>query len=184
MRRPHLAFAIPPMVASSCGAAFDHRPRVAFRRRCRSPTTHVVVVVGMDDHRRRRRRPRRAVTTTTTTTTTSATYATARDDFLDALDAPTCSLNSVTETRNALLDGMIRDEGGCGLTHPGSMETFASVAPGTWNVVYAPHMTYVSATLGFDLSVRVSPSPSSIPSPSAIFFPPRISTGRPKHYRC
>jgi hypothetical protein len=72
---------------------------------------------------------------------------------LDALDRP-YDLNAHSETRKNLLNALIDSRGG--LSNPGSAETFASVAPGIWRVVYAPHMTIIASLVRGELSVQVS----------------------------
>lgn len=72
-----------------------------------------------------------------------------RGEFLESLDLP-YDLNMNSHIRTQLLQNLIDHEsapGGSGLPKPGSVETFASVAPGTWRVVYAPHMTIAAGLL-------------------------------------
>ena len=78
---------------------------------------------------------------------------TAKTIFLDALDRP-YDLNAHSETRTNLLNALIDSR--AGLSNPGSAETFASVAPGIWRVVYAPHMTIIASLVRGELSVQVS----------------------------
>jgi hypothetical protein len=132
---------------TSCHA-FDHS--FMFRRRHRTTRAHftaTTVTAMVDDVGDGRRR---------LTTLKASTLATTRDEFFDALDTP-YSLNGISESRTELVDDLIRFGGG--LPNPGSRETFASVAPGSWDVVYAPHMTHISNLLGCELSVQVSPFP-------------------------
>ena len=91
--------------------------------------------------------------TTAAAATSATTLSTTKADFVDSLDRP-YDLNGEGAVRTSLLDDVIR--GNDGLADPGSSESFASVAPGTWRVVYAPHMTAMSGLLGGELSVRVS----------------------------
>jgi hypothetical protein len=77
----------------------------------------------------------------------------AKVNFLNALDRP-YDLNAHSETRTNLLDALI--DSGAGLPNPGSKESFASVAPGIWRVVYAPHMTTIERLFQGELSVQVS----------------------------
>ena len=61
-----------------------------------------------------------------------------RSDFLESLDLP-YELNLNNPIRTWLLQKLVDRK--TGLPNPGSVGTFAKVAPGTWRVVYAPHMT-------------------------------------------
>ena len=76
-----------------------------------------------------------------------------KTNFLEALDRP-YDLNTRSKTRTQLLNDVI-DAGG-GLQNPGSRETFASVAEGTWKVCYAPHMTIMFGLFQGEVSVQVS----------------------------
>lgn len=76
---------------------------------------------------------------------------TTRTKFLDVLDKP-YDLNKRTDTRTQLLNDVINKENG--LPNPGSLESFASVAPGVWRVVYAPHMTIMAGLFQGELSVQ------------------------------
>ena len=78
---------------------------------------------------------------------------TTKTNFLDALDRP-YDLNAHSETRTNLLNALIHSE--YGIANPGSKESFASVAPGVWRVVYAPHMTIIASLFRGGLSVQVS----------------------------
>jgi len=78
---------------------------------------------------------------------------TAKTNFLDALDRQ-YDLNKHSETRTNLLNTLI--DSSAGFSNPGSVETFASVAPGIWRVVYAPHMTILESIFHGELSVQVS----------------------------
>ena len=73
--------------------------------------------------------------------------------FLDALDKP-YDLNVGSKTRTQLLNDII--DSNCGITNPGSQESFASVAPGNWRVIYAPHMTFMAGLARGEFSVQVS----------------------------
>jgi hypothetical protein len=82
-------------------------------------------------------------------TTRSATGKLPREEFLDYLDLP-YELNVNNPVRTQLLQNLIdygSIPGGINLSKPGKVETFASVAPGTWKVVYAPHMTIAAGLL-------------------------------------
>ena len=72
-----------------------------------------------------------------------------RDEFLDSLDL-SYELNANSPARTRLLQNLIdfgTTPGGVNLSKPGSSEAFESVAPGTWKVVYAPHMTIAAGLL-------------------------------------
>lgn len=72
-----------------------------------------------------------------------------RDEFLESLDL-SYELNANSPTRTGLLQNLIdygTNPGGVNLSKPGRAETFESVAPGTWKVVYAPHMTTAAGLL-------------------------------------
>jgi hypothetical protein len=77
----------------------------------------------------------------------------AKTSFLDSLDRP-YDLNEHGENRSNLLNALV--DSGDGLSNPGSTESFASVAPGVWRVVYAPHMTTIAGLFRGELSVQVS----------------------------
>lgn len=77
----------------------------------------------------------------------------AKTIFLDTLDRP-YDLNEHGENRSNLLNALV--DSGAGLSNPGSTESFASVAPGVWRVVYAPHMTTIAGLFHGELSVQVS----------------------------
>lgn len=76
----------------------------------------------------------------------------AKTKFLDSLDRP-YDLNEHGENRTNLLNALI--DSGAGLSNPGSTGSFASVAPGIWRVVYAPHMTTIAGLFHGELSVQV-----------------------------
>ena len=80
--------------------------------------------------------------------------------FLETLDRDRpYDLNARSETRTQLLNEVINKgslPGGGGLSNPGSRASFASVAPGSWRVVYAPHMTIMAGLFQGELSVQVS----------------------------
>lgn len=72
-----------------------------------------------------------------------------RQDFLESLDFP-YELNKHNSLRTDLLQNLIDGgvtPGGTCLPNPGSVDTFSVVAPGTWRVVYAPHMTIAAGLL-------------------------------------
>lgn len=77
--------------------------------------------------------------------------------FLEALDVDRpYDLNVRSEIRTKLLNEVIDKgslPGGSGISNPGSDESFASVAPGSWRVVYAPHMTTMAGLLRGEFSV-------------------------------
>ena len=146
--------------SASCVAAFDpallRRPRRTTHPARTSASTSASSASGGAGGGGYRR-----TATTTTTTATTAKMTTARaaasekSDFVDALDRP-YDLNVGSDARTSLLDGVVL--GGGGLVDPGSRASFATVAPGVWRVVYAPHMTTIAGLLGCELSVRVSSS--------------------------
>eukprot|EP00956_Cyclotella_meneghiniana_P000403 scaffold473_cov112-Cyclotella_meneghiniana.AAC.1 len=79
-----------------------------------------------------------------------------RDEFLDSLDLP-YELNANSPARTRLLQNLIdfgATPGGVNLSKPGSAEAFESVAPGTWKVVYAPHMTIAAGLLKGEFKVQ------------------------------
>ena len=76
-----------------------------------------------------------------------------KSKFLQSLDIP-YDLNKGCKERAKLLNDVI-DTGG-GLSNPGSQESFQSVAPGSWRVCYAPHMTFMSGLARGEFSVQVS----------------------------
>jgi len=76
-----------------------------------------------------------------------------KSKFLQSLDIP-YDLNKGSKERTKLLNDVI-DTGG-GLSNPGSQQSFKSVAPGSWRVCYAPHMTFMSGLAGGEFSVKVS----------------------------
>ena len=72
-----------------------------------------------------------------------------RVQFLESLDLP-YELNKNNPTSTNLLQKLVHDglkPGGNNLSNPGKVEMFAAVAPGTWKVVYAPHMTIAAGLL-------------------------------------
>jgi hypothetical protein len=56
--------------------------------------------------------------------------------LLESLDRPT-SLNAATRERTALVQALTTEST---IVKPGSTASFSMVAPGTWSVVYAPHI--------------------------------------------
>ncbi|KAL7536890.1 hypothetical protein ACHAXR_007464 [Thalassiosira sp. AJA248-18] len=74
-----------------------------------------------------------------------------REKFLGTLDRP-YDLNTRSELRTQLLNDVIAN--GAGLPNPGSQESFGSVAPGSWRVCYAPHMTIMAGLFQGELSVQ------------------------------
>jgi hypothetical protein len=72
---------------------------------------------------------------------TSSVGAAAKSEFLESLKVP-YNLNNNNPTRTELLQNLINS--GSSLSNPGRAETFSSVAPGSWKVVYAPHMTIMA----------------------------------------
>lgn len=78
----------------------------------------------------------------------SNTTSTTKDDkkraFLRALDR-TDAFNTATPARTALLNDLTTDNP---TTRPGSVAGFRSIAPGTWRIVYAPHISTLSALAG------------------------------------
>ncbi|KAL3766498.1 hypothetical protein ACHAW5_001167 [Stephanodiscus triporus] len=121
------------LACTSCGA-FD--PTTFFRRH---GTAHVAETM-ITSVERAGGRDRRM---TTAAATSATTLSTTKADFVDSLDRP-YDLNGEGAVRTSLLDDVIR--GNDGLADPGSSESFASVAPGTWRVVYAPHMTAITSS--------------------------------------
>jgi hypothetical protein len=82
-------------------------------------------------------------------TTTHVIAKQLRQEFLESLDFPyePNAHNSLrTDLLQKLIDGGTTPEGTC-LPNPGSVDTFSVVAPGTWRVVYAPHMTIAAGLL-------------------------------------
>mmetsp|Transcript_4672 Transcript_4672/g.10059 ORF Transcript_4672/g.10059 Transcript_4672/m.10059 type:complete len:243 (+) Transcript_4672:58-786(+) len=81
-----------------------------------------------------------------------------KSKFLEALDPDRpYDLNARSETRTQLLNEVILKgslPGGGGLSNPGSVRSFSSVAPGTWRVVYAPHMTIMAGLFRGEFSVQ------------------------------
>ena len=71
--------------------------------------------------------------------------------FLDSLDHLN-DLNQGSKDRTELLNNLI--ENGDSLSRPGSRDSFMSVAPGRWRVIYAPHMTTMSGLAGGKFSVQ------------------------------
>ena len=80
-------------------------------------------------------------------------HTTTKSKFLQSLDIP-YDLNKGSKERTKLLNDVI-DTGG-GLSNPGSQQSFKSVAPGSWRVCYAPHMTFMSGLARGEFSVLVS----------------------------
>lgn len=80
-------------------------------------------------------------------------HTTTKSKFLQSLDIP-YDLNKGSKERTKLLNDVIDTRGG--LSNPGSQESFASVATGSWRVCYAPHMTFMSGLARGEFSVQVS----------------------------
>jgi len=80
-------------------------------------------------------------------------HTTTKSKFLQSLDIP-YDLNKGSKERTKLLNDVIDTQDG--LSNPGSQESFASVAPGSWRVCYAPHMTFMSGLARGEFSVKVS----------------------------
>jgi len=93
-----------------------------------------------------------------------------KDAFLDSLDSLK-SLNAATRERTELLNRVVENKkvvkdlrrarglsppssSSPSLERPGSVESFAEVAPGTWSVVYAPHMTTMAGLAGGTFRVQ------------------------------
>lgn len=76
----------------------------------------------------------------------------AKSTFLQSLDPTVGLINDGSSTRTQLLNNVL--EQGAGLPNPGSLASFASVAPGTWRVVYAPHMTTMAGLARGRFSVQ------------------------------
>lgn len=97
-----------------------------------------------------------------------------KDLFLESLDALD-TLNVASKERTHLLNQMIQSKQEVerininnksqtsqerryvpsqSLLNPGRLSSFSNVATGTWKVIYAPHMTTISGTVGgtFDVS--------------------------------
>lgn len=64
--------------------------------------------------------------------------------FLDALDTWN-GINAATPERTALVQTLVRDNP---TPSPGAQTSFQPIAPGTWIVVYAPHITTMARVLG------------------------------------
>jgi len=96
-----------------------------------------------------------------------------KGSFLRSLDSWD-SLNAAGGDRSALLDTLIKNrrevdqimdddstvgkkderKGSPSLRRPGSCEAFSVVAPGTWDVIYAPHMTFMAGLAGGEFQVQ------------------------------
>lgn len=102
----------------------------------------------------------------------NAVVRTDKDAFLASLDTLD-SLNDATKERTGLLNSLIENKNEVrdlarpstsslssssssspSLERPGSVEAFMDVAPGTWSVVYAPHMTTMAGLVGGSLGVE------------------------------
>ena len=109
---------------------------------------------------------------TMASTSTEETMGTNKQNFLQSLDKLD-TLNKASNERTSLLNRMITekvittdlngkinndDEGivvpTLSLDKPGSDSTFSAVAPGTWKVIYAPHMTTISGFFGGNFDVQ------------------------------
>ena len=77
---------------------------------------------------------------------------TTKSKFIQSLDIP-YDLNKGSKERTKLLNDVIDGQGG--LLNPGSLESFCNVAPGSWRVCYAPHMTFMSGLARGEFSVQV-----------------------------
>lgn len=64
--------------------------------------------------------------------------------FINSLDTTT-GINAATSERTALLQQLMNDNP---TLRPGALSSFQSIAPGTWLVVYAPHITTMAHLLG------------------------------------
>lgn len=149
MKRMRIMSAI--LASASCVAAFD--PALFRRRRTTHPARTSTSTSASSASGGAGGGDRRTATKTTATTMTMARAASKKSHFVDALDRP-YDLNVGSDARTSLLDDVVL--GGGGLVDPGSRMSFATVAPGVWRVVYAPHMTTIAGLFGCELSVRVS----------------------------
>lgn len=64
--------------------------------------------------------------------------------FLDSLDTVN-GINAATRERTTLLQALLGDNP---TRRPGAFSSFRPIAPGTWVVVYAPHITTMARLLG------------------------------------
>ena len=67
----------------------------------------------------------------------------AKKEFLDSLDSVN-SFNPASKTRTNLLDTMTNFNP---TEKPGSTSSFLPIAPGTWKIVYAPHISTLSGLI-------------------------------------
>lgn len=150
-RRPLLpALILVVAVLSSCDASFS----VISRRQFAVTAILTAATTDGSDAFFNPVTPRMAETTIASSLTSSSSVASARRsiNFINTLDKP-YDLNADTELRTKLLNEMIIS--GESLPNPASTKTFARVALGIWNVIYAPHMTSIANFLSVaDLSVQ------------------------------
>lgn len=99
-----------------------------------------------------------------TSTTKSSKFS-----FLDSLDR-TDGFNYATKERSHRLDDMISTNP---TQNPGSITSFTPIAPGTWKIIYAPHISALSGLLGgqFDPVVYDMRSDGVIMSHAKYDFP-------------
>lgn len=153
-RRPLLpSLILVAAVLSTCNASFS----VISRRQLVLTAILTATATGGSDAFFNPVTPRMAETTiasSLTSSSSSSSVASIRRSiyFINTLSKP-YDLNADNELRTKLLNEMIIS--GESLPNPASTKTFARVAPGLWNVIYAPHMTSIANFLNVaDLSVR------------------------------
>lgn len=64
--------------------------------------------------------------------------------FFDSLDRPD-GFNQASKTRTALMNEMTTENP---TKRPGSISSFRDIAPGSWRIIYAPHISTLSSVVG------------------------------------
>lgn len=154
-RRPLLpSLILVAAVLSTCNASFS----VISRRQLVFTAILTATATGGSDAFFNPVTPRMAETTIasspTSSSSSSSSVASIRRsiNFINTLSKP-YDLNADNDLRTKLLNEMIIS--GESLPNPANQKTFARVAPGLWNVIYAPHMTSIAIFLNVaDLSVQ------------------------------